>query len=361
MEMTKRDAAAVPARGREPVVDDTSPELHWRPERERRRPLFVDWVYFKFFAPRVQGVIVYGCACGLPGVLSVQIFRRNAGGQVVLPPTVILKQGYTSAESWRSLDSYDCRIADATLACTADGYAIRGAVADGASRISWDLRYARLAPLIESYAYRRFGWLGAGNIHWNVLAPLAAVAGTVEVEGAVVAVDGKGYADTNWGNWLFALDPTTHWNWAFAYDEEAAAKRAVVGMSFRRDPRRGALYFLDGATRISFPCDERSFVHRGFRRDAALGVDIPVLTQVHAANRDGYRLELTLANEDAYVYRQAIPPTEMRGPLPTPFEWALVENLITAEGTLEGPGGARTRFAGRGIKEYPVTRLCLHR
>jgi hypothetical protein len=334
-------------------------ELRWCSEWERLQPLFVDWVYFKFFSAKVQGIIVYGCACGLPGVILAQVFRRGAGGEVLLPATDILRQDYSRAQSWRARGSFDCRIAESTLATTAAGYEIHGAVADAAHRVEWDLAYDRLSPPIAAFAYRGFGWLRAGRVGWKVLAPLAAVRGSVVLDGEHLEVEGKGYVDTNFGRWLFALDPTTHWNWLLTYAEEPRSRVAVVGMNFRRHPRLGRLYCVDGDEEIGFACDAQTFVHRRFEPDAELGVEVPVETEVRARNRAGYRLELAVTNESAYVHRQVIPPPEMRGPVPTIFEWDLIESLVHAEGVLVSPAGARRRITGRGIKEYPVTRMVL--
>ncbi len=327
--------------------------LHWHPEGERQKPLFVEWVYFKFSSAEADGIVVFGCGWGMPGVVTVQLFPRGEA------PVSVARHDFRLAETWRSQVDHRCRTANNEVRRTPTGYATTGALAQGSTDVSWALDYRALHPSIASFA-RHVGVLGLGTIEWDIIAPLAHVTGTVRVGPRTFTIDGHGYIDTNYGRWLFAVDPTTHWNWLWAHDTTPGSTLTVLGMDVRRSPRVGRLHVLDGAERIDFRTGAQTFHHLEFQTDPDTGVPVPTRTAVRASSH-GHRLELEARNTSDYVYRQAIPPAVMRFGVPTPFEWDLVENFVTVEGTLTHPSGRVQDFRGTGIKEYPVTRLALHR
>ncbi|HEY3358700.1 MAG TPA: hypothetical protein VGQ83_35965 [Polyangia bacterium] len=340
-------------------VAPVGPGLHWRPESERTKPLAIEWVYFKFFSAHADGIVVFGSGWGLPGVISVQVFPRDAAGHAGAP-VCVSRHDYPLAQVTRSTTDYECLVAESAVTRGPDGYATAGAIAGAGHAIAWDLAFAAEYAPIASFA-GRFGALRLGHLAWDLIEPLATVTGSLVVDGATVAIDGWGYVDTNRGRWLFGIDPTTHWNWVLVHGEAAGSRLLIAGMNVRATPALGRLYLRDGDTSLSFPCDAGTFVHRAFTRDPATGTRFPVLTTVAAHDEAGHRLELTLTNDGAHVYRQAIPPAEMRAGLPTVFAWDLCESFVTATGTLRAPGGATRPLAARGIKEYPVTRIALQR
>lgn len=90
-----------------------------------------------------------------------------------------------------------------------DTYRVVGASLDG--RIAWDLTYARAATSWFAADRVPVGRLEWERMSWLVYMPRANVGGRLTVDGRVYAVDGAGYHDHNWGEWI----PTDAlWSWA---------------------------------------------------------------------------------------------------------------------------------------------------
>ena len=322
--------------------------MGWHSEKERAKIGFNEWVYFNFFSSKIDGIIIYGCANGHPGVLSAQMFPKTES-QV---PSVINDYNFSLDDVEKSKDSYDINIGESSLISKIDNAYIAGLMEDKENSIKWGLDYNHLIPSIDNAFEENFGNVLFGNlfdeyIGWKIFSPKSSVKGKVEVNGKMYDVDGYGYNDSNYGRWLVAIDFKTHWNWITAFN--CYEKYCVLGMNIRNEPEKGALYFSSDSESVEFKCNKDTFKHLEFESDKKTGIMKPVKTLIVAENDEGYKLEALADNYKDYIFEQKLP-------FPLSFiRWSLIENFVDIKGHLNYPNGFRKEIEARGLKEYGVT------
>jgi hypothetical protein len=331
--------------------------FHWHRPDNVRRIGFNEWVYFHFRTPDWLGILIYGWAWRHPGVLSLQLFPVDEAAQIGAP-ILLDDYGLTPDQVERAAGDYSARLGASTLRETAESFQLQGGLTNERHRVSWKLKFDRDLPPLHSFD-TRFGLLWFETIGWHVLCARARVAGSLEVDGERVNVDGIGYVDSNYGRWLVAFDPATDWNWLALLDPNQ--RRAIVGMNIRSRPHCGGLHLVSGRGVIRFPCDAGTFRHEAWEEDERTGLMIPVRTRVRARNADGQALDLAVANRHAFVFDQEFKLRQAGIPLPWSVRWPLIENMVSASGELGSPEGASEPFNGVGLKEYGMTSLMPYR
>ena len=340
------------------------PGFRWHDERDRQRFCFNEWVYCNYRSEQVNGVVQFGRAKDHPGVLSVQVYPKGGEG------LVITKYLYTEDEVEASNTSFDIRIDSSKLEITDTGLKTQGEITDAQARVSWELEYLSLLPSVSSFEVP-FGLLPFEHLGWKVLAPMAQVKGIVSVNGEVLNIDGFGYVDSNYGQWIPGLDPNTSWNWLTACNMDAVDPLCLFGMNIRSAPERGALYVFTKEHQYAFPVDENTFIHDRFEEATQSGFMKPIRTQVLARD-EGATLEGTVTTNLDTIFRQLFPLEEflkvnpnssllerlamgLARHIPYAIDWPLIESFVSFDGTLRLSGGGVQNIKAFGMREYGLT------
>ncbi|MFZ5915360.1 MAG: lipocalin-like domain-containing protein [Chloroflexota bacterium] len=189
---------------------------HYRPERD-----FFEWWYFDAALDNGYRLVVilhsslYNAVDHKP---TVDIRLTPPGGK-----SRLFIGRYSRAEYRAAADHCDVQIGGCR------------AVAQDAGRYTLSLRQGEIAAGL-TYQSRLPGWRpGSGYLFfdqasghffkWVVPLPRAQVTGTLTLDGQTQTVQGVGYHDHNWGNFVLA-DAFSHWYWGRLFD--GSGSQAVV-------------------------------------------------------------------------------------------------------------------------------------
>jgi predicted secreted hydrolase len=212
---------------------------HYRPERD-----FFEWWYFDAALDN--------------GYRLVVILHSSLYNAVDHKPTVDIRLTPPGGESRLSIGRYSR--AEYRAAADRCDVHIAGchAVAQDAGRYTLSLRQGEIAAEL-TYESRLPGWRpGTGYLFfdeatghffkWVVPLPRAQVTGTLELDGQTMTVEGVGYHDHNWGNFVLA-DAFSHWYWGRLFDD-SGSNAVVFGDVVGRGPEpvhvRPFLLIVDG-------------------------------------------------------------------------------------------------------------------
>lgn len=220
--------------------------------------LYSEWWYFNVHDPfnSIRAAFSYF-------VTDPDDRNRNAQGRmvaVVYTPRGIVTEmdQYTIFQFSASTEKADVHIGDNTAVVDDRGhYDIKGASLDG--RLYWDLHFAPRDPAWFAADRMHVGTLDWESMSWLVQMPRASVTGYLTIDGQVFAINGPGYHDHNWGEWI----PTDAlWNWAqFSNPRLSITVGDFVGQ------QEGLLSLnLDGVQTV-FTKDQYRFVNTRWRWD----------------------------------------------------------------------------------------------
>lgn len=271
--------------------------------------LFTEWWYFNVHDPfnSVRAVFNY---------LVTDPDDRNGNAQGRMVAVVYLPRGgivtetdqYTIFEFSASTEKADVHIGDNTAKVDDRGhYDIKGASLDG--RIYWDLHFAPRDAAWFAADRMRVGTLDWEYMSWLVQMPRASVTGSITVDGKYYVINGPGYHDHNWGEWI----PTDAlWNWV-----QFSNARMSITMGDFVGTRPGLLSLnLDGVQTVFTP-DQYKFVNTRWKWDdvnmlyypreshltadnGALKIDI----RIRAWQTQPLRADLPWPLRDLIVYEQ---------------------------------------------------------
>ena len=300
---------------------------------------YTEWWYFNFIDP----------TSGVQGILSYFIENpadRLGAAQVRMVAVAYTEQGivsvgdnYPVAAFAASNTQADVTIGDCTVrVIDEDTYRVTGASKNG--RLAWDLIYSRQAEPWFAADRMNVGHLPWEQMSWLIYMPRAQVLGRFVVDGREYAVDGPGYNDHNWGEWI----PTDAlWNWA-----QYSSSRVAFEMGVFIGAPVGAVSIEVDGVRSVFAPGQFQLIHTRWAYDAARGVFYPTQSRLTATNGTA-RLAVDMR----------VSATEpLVGDLPLPLKNLIVyEQPTDFQGGLwsKGRGGTwvpSVSFAGQGFKEY---------
>lgn len=326
-----------------PIISPAADAYHFGDWADGRHDwAYNEWWYFNLLDARqeIRAIFTYFIADpgdrtkqGLAQIVAVAYTPAGVTSAVDLYPPDRLSASYTRADV--AIEGNAIQVIDA------DTYRIVGATRDG--RLAWDLTYARLSAPWLALDRARIGRLSWEWMSWLVYMPRAAVSGQLIVDGRAYAVEGSGYHDHNWGEWVFG---DGLWNWA-----QCSAPGLSFGLGdFIGGPTGVAALELDGQ-RMVFTKDEYRLLHTRWAYDARNRKRYPVESVFFAENA-ATRLLVTLV---------ATATEAIRGDAPAPLADPIIyEQTARYEGWLwrrgaRGRWHLATSFRGGGFKEFTAT------
>lgn len=272
-------------------------------------PLLAEWKYFNFQAGDQAGIIGYVLPDPLrrTGLAAPYVFARLHGcGEGLLD----LSRTFAPSDVTTSDHCVDAAFGPA---CTLRGAGPKGiAVAGRIGELAWELEY-QSEGFAAWHAFRRLAvaprpvaWLVPERLSWEVTMPAARVTGRLHWAGRTLEVDGVGYCDTDWGEWL-PVDPM--WAWGQFNGRAGEVPYAcVVGDLWNRTRCGEVALWLGGGGRRTFSKarGEYRVESLDWRPSGGAGAPSPQLHRVTGEAGDA-RLDLTVGVEVDHVYDVRLP------------------------------------------------------
>lgn len=183
-------------------------------------------------------------------------------------------QRYPLAETSFSADGCDVRIGANTARTEfVDGRLPRHHVRLAEDDVAFELTFENETPSwMPGKGETRFG--GGETFGWVVGAPRAQVHGTLEIDGAKLAVTGRGYADHNWGvgDMKRIIE---RWHWGRLYTEEYSLLYANVLTQPQRGGHAIAPLMLARGGEVLLSTGETVLTEGPARYDSTAGREFP--------------------------------------------------------------------------------------
>ena len=294
---------------------------------------YTEWWYFNVVdtTQNLQAVLVYYIAN--PDQLGTGGSAANMVAIVYTPGAVTPEADPYPVTSFHA--SYSA--ANVTLGgnsihvAGANTYVLTGASLDGA--VSWNLTFTRQATSFQGFNAAELGAAPWEKMSWLVYMPRAAVSGQLTANGVTYIVNGSGYHDHNWGEWL---PKDVLWNWAqysqsgfwfdiydFINESNGLAQVSVNGTTFAFSKSQYQLvnsqWIYDPQHHLSYPTQTTVTADNGSQQ-------LQVVMNVTQTAPLTYGF--TAASQST-IYEQAVT-----------YSGAVTANSITLP------------FSGRGFKEY---------
>jgi len=299
---------------------------------------YTEWWYFNLVdtSQNVKAVLVYFITN------PDQMGTAPAGGNMVAiayTPTGVTSEVdlYPSSEFNAAYNLANVQMGSNTIQVTSDNtYQLAGASQDGA--LAWNLTYNREA---QSFLGIDLGALGTQpweRMSWLVYMPRAGVTGQLTVNGTMYAVNGSGYHDHNWGEWI---QSDILWNWA----QYSQSDLWFDIYDFIGEPN-GTVHVGVNGTLFEFTKSQYQIVHTKWAYDTVNHASYPIQTKF-TGNNGSEQLDVLMN------VSQTTPLTDDL-PYPTP-EYIIYEQAATYTGQVV-VDGVTHKFTGDGFKEYTVNR-----
>lgn len=307
---------------------------------------YTEWWYFNLWDAQrgLRAVFTYfvtdpGNLTGL-GMAKVTAVAYTASGIVTENDT------YPAASFSAAYDQAEVRIAaNSVQVIDANTYRIAGSIRDG--RLSWDLMYVRQADpwfAADRLGIGQFSW---EQMSWLIYMPRADIKGQVVLDGKVYVINGNGYHDHNWGEWIYT---SSLWNWA-QYSEPGFT--LALG-DFIGKPAGGLGVEWAGG-RTVFTKEQYELRHTRWTFDSTNRVWYPAETELYAGN-ESVRLILAVEATEIDPISAGVP-----FPFPNPIVY---EQTARYQGRLckkhgKGQWEPALWFDGSGFKEYTALQFGL--
>lgn len=308
-----------------------------------RKADYAEWKYFNFVTEKYSGVFVYA-------LIDPLNMMGRGGGRVL--GRVYAKGGPEGGVERFAVDEVDLSASSANAAFGKNRIKVlEGGVYEisgSAGSVSWNLRYEPQTPSIEGFSDHGMVPFDLERASWFVKMPRAKVSGTVICGGVERVIEGTGYADANWGS---AIPVLASFNWAQCSDEKIAIAMGDMQTAEIGGVKIGhwsALYAWYGGELLVFPEKNLRIDHVEWGELPESGLRVPMRTEVRAENAS-HVVSLSLVTEFSDPFRFVLP-------LAIPVQPVIVEQVMSASGTLSERDGEKTRslhsFSAKGFKEY---------
>src|ERR1700729_3778872 len=299
---------------------------------------YTEWWYFNLLdtTNNVQAVLVYFItnpeqAGSTPAGGNMVAIAYTPGGvttEVDLYPVSAFSAAYNLA---------DVQLGGNTIQVTGDNmYQLTGASQDGA--IVWDLTFNREAQSFQGLDLAALGAQPWEKMSWLVYMPRAGVTGQLTVNGTAYTINGSGYHDHNWGEWI---QSDVLWNWA-QYSQNGMWFDIY---DFVGEANGKAHVGINGAT-FEFNKSQYQLVHTKWAYDSVNHVNYPIQTKFNGDN----------GTEQLEMVMNVSQTTPLANGFPYPIpEYIIYEQTTTYSGQVVA-NGITLNFSGEGFKEYTVNR-----